>query len=237
MRDWQPMLGLPLWVWLFVFPTALAFFCLLNPERARRILSPLWRVLDRVYVYSGVIAAFFMVMILALIVAQMVCRWSGITFPGSSEFAGYAMAATSFFALSHALTRGAHIRVSIFLNMNDFLRFWLDAFAMLIAAITATYFARYAVKTNIFSKLLNDRTQGQDFVPEWLLSFFAMFATAPSKWAELWANTGSDWVYTPMWLPQLPMSIGTTLLAIAIWDMLTRLLANGKSSIEGQSIQ
>jgi hypothetical protein len=40
----------------------------------------------------------------------------------------------------------------------------------------------------------------------------------------LWAKTGSDWVYTPIWLPQLPMSIGTVLLAVAIWDYLTRLL-------------
>ncbi len=237
MRDWQPFLGLPLWVWLFVFPTLLAAFCLINGDAAGRMLRPVWRFLDKVYHASGMVAAGFMVLILLLIIAQMIARWSSITFPGSTEYAGYAMAATSFFALSHALTKGAHIRVSIFLKMNRFTTMWLDAAAMLVAAITATYFARYAIKTNVLSKILNDRTQGQDFVPEWLLSFFSMFANSPTKWAEIWANTGSEWVYTPMWLPQLPMSVGTVLLAIAIWDHLTRLLVNRETQIKGETIE
>jgi len=237
MRDWQPFLGLPLWVWLFIFPMLLAAFCLIKGDAAGRMLRPIWRVLDKVYFASGMVAAGFMVTILLLIIAQMIARWTSITFSGSTEYAGYAMAATSFFALCHALDKGAHIRVSIFLKMNRFTTLWLDAAAMLVAAITATYFARYAIKTNILSKLLNDRTQGQDFVPEWLLSFFSMFANSPAKWGEIWANTGSEWVYTPVWLPQLPMSIGTVLLAIAIWDHLTRLLVNRETGIVGESIE
>ena len=237
MRDWQPFLGLPLWVWLFVFPSVLALFCALQRDRAERLLSPVWRFLDRVYLASGVIAAGFMLLILLLIIAQMIARWTGLTFPGSTEYAGYAMAATSFFALAHALMRGAHIRVSIFLNMNKFTRLWLDAAATLIAAIIATYFARYAIKFNILSKILNDRTQGQDFVPEWLISFFRMFANSPTEWGKIWAETGSDWVYTPVWLPQIPMSIGTVLLAVALWDALTRLLVRRESAIVGEAVE
>ena len=237
MRDWQPFLGLPLWVWLFVFPTMIAVIAVTNRDLARRVLAPVWRVLDRIYFGAGVVAAVFMISILVLIVGQMIARWSGVTFPGSTEYAGYAMAATSFFALAHALTRGAHIRVSILLNMNSFTRYWLDVFALFVAAVTATYFARYAVKTNIFSRLLNDRTQGQDFVPDWFLTFFRMFANSPSKWGELWAKTGTEWVYTPVWLPQLSMSIGTILLAICLWDMLTRLLVERKSAIVGETVE
>lgn len=237
MRDWQPVMGLPLWVWVFAIPTLIAAFCLFQPKIAGRILRPIWRVTDKVYLFSGMLAACFMVLILLIIVAQMIARWSGVTFPGSTEYAGYAMAATSFFALAHALTRGAHIRVSILLNINDFLKFWLDAFAMLLAAIIATYFARFAIKTNIMSEILNDRTQGQDFTPQWLINFFSMFNTAPSNWGELWAQTGSDWVYTPMWLPQLPMSIGTILLAVALWDYLTRLLVHRETSIIAEAVE
>lgn len=237
MRDWQPFLGLPLWVWLFIFPTLLAGFCLVQRPLAKRLLAPIWRVLDRIYVASGVVSAVFMLLILLIIVAQMISRWSGVTFPGSTEYAGYAMAATSFFALSYALVKGSHIRVSIFLNINRHTTLWLDAAATLIAAATATYFARYAIKTNIMSKILNDRTQGQDFVPEWLLSVFSMFANAPAKWGQIWAETGDGWVYTPMWLPQLPMSVGTVLLAVALWDSLTRLLVNHTTSIVGEGIE
>ncbi|MFK7754817.1 MAG: TRAP transporter small permease [Sedimentitalea sp.] len=236
MRDWPLLVGLPLWAWLFVIPTLFAALCGLWRAPMGRVMRPIWAVLDRVYLASGVLASVFMVIILLLIVAQMIARWSNIAFPGSTEFAGYAMAATSFFALAYALNRGSHIRVSIFLNMNRHTRFWMDAFALLIAAITATYFARYAVKTNIFSKILNDRTQGTDMVPEWVLSLFAMFKTAPSQWGELWAKTGDAWVFTPVWLPQLPMSIGTILLAIALWDNLTRLLITHENAMKGEAV-
>lgn len=236
MRDWAAILGLPLWAWLFVIPSIIALACAARPEPMRKILAPTWRILDKIYLASGIIAACFMVLILLTIIGQMVARWSSVTFQGSTEFAGYAMAATSFFAFAHALNRGAHIRVSIFLNLNNFTRLWLDAFAMWIAALTATYFARYAVKTNIFSEMLNDRTQGQDQVPEWVLSAVTMLGTWPWQWGELWANTGDKWVYTPVWLPQLPMSIGTILLAIALWDNLYRLMIDRKSHIVSEAL-
>ena len=237
MSDWSPFLGLPLWVWLFVIPTALAAIARLQRARLMLLLRRIWRVLDAVYLASGVLAAVFMVMILLLIVAQMGARWAGITFEGSTEFAGYAMAATSFFALAHAFSRGAHIRVSILLNLNSFTRMWLDAGAMLVAAIIATYFARYAVKTNFLSEMLNDRTQGQDQIPEWVVSFLSMFGTAPGNWGAIWEKTSDAWIYTPVWVPQLPMSVGTGLLAIALWDHLIRLLVTDETAIKVETVE
>ena len=166
MREWSPVLGLPLWVWLFVLPSIASLVVLLWPRPARAVLPPVWRWLDRVYFAGGIIGASFLIAILLLIVSQMVARWSGLQFSGGTDFAGYAMAASSFFALAYALSRGAHIRVSIFLNLNAWLKTWLDAAALYVSALVATYFARFAVKTNQFSVLLNDRTQGQDQVPE-----------------------------------------------------------------------
>ena len=179
MTSWPDFLGMPLWVWVFVLPTLLTIAARFYREKAKTLFQPLWRILDRVYTVSGVIASIFMVLILLIIIVQMMARWTGVTFEGSTEFAGYAMAATSFFALAHALGHGAHIRVSILLNINHFTRLWLNAFAMFIAAITATYFARYAIKTNFLSEMLNDRTQGQDQIPDWFISILEMFGTAP----------------------------------------------------------
>ena len=186
MRDWSPILGLPLWVWLFVVPSFIGVICLIFGPRIERLLRPIWRFLDRVYFASGAIAACFMVTILLLIVAQMVARWTGVALPGTTEFAGYAMAATSFFALCHALTRGAHIRVSIILNSNRFLKRWLDVFAVFGAAVIATYFARFAVKANIFSEMLNERTQGQDQIPEWVVTLLSLPSIAVSEWGQTW---------------------------------------------------
>ena len=237
MNDWSPILGLPLWTWLFVLPALFVSSCYFFPQTAKTILTPIWKFLDAIYLASGVIAATFMLIILLIIIAQMIARWSGVSFQGSSEFAGYAMAATSFFALAYTLNSGAHIRVSILLNINNFTKMWMDVFAMFIAAITATYFARFAVKSNFMSEMLNDRTQGGDQVPEWVLSIFTMFTNSPSKWKEIWDSASSEWVFTPMWLPQLSMSIGTILLAIALWDNLSRLLTNGETSIKSEEIQ
>lgn len=237
MRDWSPVMGLPLWVWLFVLPSLIGVGCLIAGPRIARVLRPLWRLLDGVYFASGILAAVFMVTILLLIVAQMVARWTGYALPGTTEFAGYAMAATSFFALSHALMRGAHIRVSIILNSTAFLKRWLDVFAIFAAAVIATYFARYAIKANIFSEMLNDRTQGQDQIPEWLVTVFSLPSTAVTEWGTALSESSSELVYTPVWIPQLAMSVGTVLLAIALWDTLYRTLINGVNPIVSESVE
>ena len=230
MRDWSPVLGLPLWFWLFVLPSLIGLVCLFVGARLRPLLRPLWWVLDKLYLLSGVIAAFFMLTILGLIVVGMVARWTSVAVPGTTEFAGYAMAATSFFALSHAMMRGAHIRVSIILNSTAFLRRWLDVFAVFGAAVIATYFARFAIKANIFSEMLNDRTQGQDQIPEWVVPMFLLDF-------EGMAQAGDKLVYTPVWIPQLAMSIGTVLLAIALWDTLYRMLVTGQNPIVSESVE
>ena len=85
--------------------------------------------------------------------------------------------------------------------------------------------------------MLNDRTQGLDQVPEQLITLVKMFSTSPAKWSEMWANSGTEWVYTPIWLPQIAMSIGAVLLAICLWDNLTRLVVHGKSAISTETVE
>lgn len=237
MTDWAPVLGLPLWVWLFVLPSLIVLTCFTLGSRAEGPLRPVWRVLDGVYLASGCLSAVFMCTILLLIVAQMIARWTGYALPGTTEFAGYAMAATSFFALSHALMRGAHIRVSIILNANDFLKRWLDLFAVFGAAIIATYFARYAIKANGFSALLNDRTQGQDQIPQWFVTLLSLPSRAPGEWSAAMAGAGEGLTYTPLWIPQLAMSAGTILLAVALWDTLCRMAVTGINPIVSEAVE
>ena len=65
------------------------------------------RFLNSVYDGAAVLAAFCLCAMLVVIVLQMAARWTGIAFPGSSEYAGYLMAASSFLAFAHTLNRGA----------------------------------------------------------------------------------------------------------------------------------
>ena len=79
-------------------------------------MTMLRRALDALYLVAGMMAALCLISILALIVIQMLARWTGEVFPGVPDYAGYAMAGASFLAFANALNRGSRIRVSIVLN-------------------------------------------------------------------------------------------------------------------------
>jgi TRAP-type C4-dicarboxylate transport system permease small subunit len=157
-----------------------------------RALRP-W--LDRVYDLCGAIAALFLILMLLVIVAQMTARWTGRQFPGSTDYAGYCMAAASFLALAHTLNRGAHIRVALLLTRLGRWRRLGELWCFGIGAALGCYFAFYAIKAVWVSYRLHDVSQGQDA--------------------------------TPLWIPQLAMAFGTTLLAIALVDRFLRIAFGG----------
>ena len=162
------------------------------------------RILDFLYVLGGIIAAGFLIAILAIIVLQMLARWTGQVFPGATDYAGYCMAAASFFAFAYALNHGAHIRVSLFLSFLGDKRRWGEMWCFAIGAVTATYFAWYGVKGTYWSWKLKELSQGLDA--------------------------------TPVWIPQLSMSIGTILLALCFWDHLVRLIFTGETGIHADLV-
>ena len=157
-----------------------------DPGAGTAFLRVLRRILDGLYLASGLVGAAFLVAILVLVVAQMVARWTGLVFPGGPDYAGYAMAGASFFALAHALNRGAHIRVTLVLGALGRWRRLAEIWCYGVATVIAVFLARYAVKTNIWSYRLNDVSQGQDATPIWIPQvsmvvgsiFFAIALTA-----------------------------------------------------------
>lgn len=143
--------------------------------------------LDAVYLASGIVAALFMILILGIIVLQMAARWFGFVVPGSTSYAGYCMAGSSFLALAYALNHGAHIRVGLLLTHLGRWRAWGEGWCLLIAAGLATYFARYAIKGAWWSYKLNDISQGQDATPLWIPQLVMVFGTILVAVA-LWDN-------------------------------------------------
>lgn len=126
-------------------------------------------ILDRIYFACGVIAALNLIVILVLIVIQMLARWTGEVFPGAPDYAGYCMAAASFYAFAYALNRGAHIRVGILLNaVGAGTRRWLEAWCFAIGAALGWYFVWYAAKAAYWSWKFHDISQGQDATPIWI---------------------------------------------------------------------
>ncbi len=163
------------------------------------------RAMDGVYTLGGIVSALFLLAMLGIIVGQMVARWSGVAFPGSTNYAGYCMAAASFFALAYTLNSGAHIRVNLMLTALGRHRRWGEIWCFGIGALLATYFARYAIKGTLESIRWNDISQGQDA--------------------------------TPLWIPQIAMCIGTVMLAMAVWDNFFRLLIDGGTNVEAETVE
>ncbi len=127
------------------------------------------RAFDFLYNAAGVIAALCLIAILSLIVAQMIARWTGEIFRGAPDYAGYAMAAASFFAFASALNRGAHIRVSILLNaVSPRLKYILEIWCFSVGAAIAWYFPYYAYWFVYWSWKFKEVSQGQDASLLWI---------------------------------------------------------------------
>lgn len=125
--------------------------------------------LDRLYQTSGYIAACSLIAILVIIVLQMAARWFSIPFPGSSEYAGYLMAASSFLAFAYALNSGSHIRVNLLLKSLGQRRFYAELWCMAVGTAIAVYIAWFSVRMISWSLKFGDTSQGQDATPLWIV--------------------------------------------------------------------
>jgi TRAP-type C4-dicarboxylate transport system permease small subunit len=166
------------------------------------------RFLDSIYDGAAVLAALCLCAMLVVIVLQMAARWTGIAFPGSSEYAGYLMAASSFLAFAHTLNRGAHIRVTLILNVlkdSRARRRAAELWGLIIGTAASTYLAFYSVRSVYWSLKLHDVSQGQDA--------------------------------TPIWIAQTPMAIGAVILALCFADNLITLFARGRDNIRAENIE
>lgn len=145
-----------------------------------------------------------MVSLAVLIFVQAAGRWLGLSVPGTADYAGYCMAASSFLALAYTLGAGEHIRVTLFLQRlpagkQRFGELW----CLLVGCFLSGYFAFYSVKMVRVSYQINDISQGPDA--------------------------------TPLWIPQLGMAAGTTVLAIAFVDHFIATLRGGGADEENEA--
>ncbi len=126
------------------------------------------KILDRLYTTAGALAAVCLMAILIIIVGQMVCRWLGIAFPGSTAYAGYFMASASFLAFAYALNADSHIRVSLLLHALGERRHFAEYWCFGIGTAATWWLAWYACKFVYLSWKLNEISQEQDMTPLWI---------------------------------------------------------------------
>ncbi len=157
------------------------------------------RILDGLYLGSGILAAAFLVAICTIVLLQVganvidkVVKWVfgtpiGLVIPSYAEFAGFFLAATSFLALTYTLRYGAHIRVTLVIqHISGRRRRWLELWCIALAGSLAGYFAFYTIGLVLESYRFGDVSFGI--------------------------------VAVPLWIPQTAMALGLVILTIALVD-------------------
>lgn len=124
--------------------------------------------LDRLYLWSGYLAAASMVAILVITTVQIATRYAGINIRGLSDYAGYFMAASAFLAFPLALNRGAHVRIELLLGVMGRLRHVGELVAFAASALVASWFAFYSCKMVYVSWQYGDLSTGLDATPLWI---------------------------------------------------------------------
>jgi TRAP-type C4-dicarboxylate transport system permease small subunit len=127
------------------------------------------RALRFLYAASGVLAAFFMVLMAALVVVQIVARLAGTQVPSADDFARLSMAASAFLGLAYALRTGAHIRVTLFVERAPPpVRTALEMICLAVAAAVSAWFAWATGQTTVESWQFGEFTIGAIPIPKWL---------------------------------------------------------------------
>jgi TRAP-type C4-dicarboxylate transport system permease small subunit len=125
--------------------------------------------LDRLYLWSGYAAGFFLVVIFLLMMALSAGRQFGINVPAGDDFASWCMAAMAFLGLAHTFKSGDMIRVGLLIDhFEGRKRWWFEMFALVIGLGFSGFFAWHAVVLTYQSWLFNDMAQGVLAIPLWI---------------------------------------------------------------------
>lgn len=132
------------------------------------VLRAIDRALNHLYTACGVIGALFLILLASMIILSIITRMLGTYIPGLSEYAGYSMAASSFFALAYTFREGGHIRVALLRSKLSGTTKWVvEIWCLGLAAIFANFLAFYFVKMAHLSWRFEERSEGADATLLW----------------------------------------------------------------------
>ncbi len=125
--------------------------------------------LDRLYLFSGYAAGFFLVVIFVLMMALSAGRKLGFNVPSGDDFTSWAMAAMAFLGLAHTFRSGEMIRVGLLIDrFRGPVRWYFEVFSLLVGLGFIGFFAWHAVAMTRLSWTIDDMSQGVIAVPLWI---------------------------------------------------------------------
>ena len=133
------------------------------------MLSTIDKALNKLYKFSGYIAAIFLILVAVFILIGISSRIFGFYIRGLAEYSGYCMASASFFALAYTFIEGGHIRITLFIEkFKGFKRYILEIWCLMIASFFAGYLAFYFIKMLVISFKFQERSEGADEILIWI---------------------------------------------------------------------
>ena len=134
------------------------------------MLKSLDRNLNKLYKFSGYIAAIFLNFSSSFYFNRYSSRIFGFYIRGLAEYSGYCMAAASFFALSlHICRRVVILRITLFLEkLSGLKKNLVETWCLSIASFFSGYLAFYFIKMLIISYKFQERSEGADEILIWI---------------------------------------------------------------------
>ena len=127
------------------------------------------RNLNKLYIFSGYIAAIFLILVAVFILIGISSRIFGFYIRGLAEYSGYCMAAASFFALAYTFVEAGHIRITLFLEkLSGFKKKIVEVWCLIVASFFSGYLAFYFIKMLIISYKFQERSEGADEILIWI---------------------------------------------------------------------
>ena len=127
------------------------------------------RNLNKLYKFSGYIAAMFLIFVAIFILIGISSRIFGFYIRGLAEYSGYCMAAASFFALAYTFVEGGHIRITLFLEkLSGLKKKIVEIWCLVLASFFSSYLAFYFIKMLIISYKFQERSEGADEILIWI---------------------------------------------------------------------
>ena len=133
------------------------------------MLKSLNRNLNKLYKFSGYVAAIFLILVAVFILIGICSRIFGFYIRGLAEYSGYCMASASFFALAYTFVEDGHIRITLFLErLSGIKKKIVEIWCLGVACFFSGYLAFYFFKMLIISYKFQERSEGADEILIWI---------------------------------------------------------------------
>lgn len=124
---------------------------------------------EKCYQCSGLLSGLCIVIITLLLLAQIIGRLFGFIVPSAGDFAGYALAASTFLGLAYTFREGGHIRVTLVIQRFSPIPRKIQEAVVLTLSLALLCFLSYSCIAMVYESFsYGDVSYGYIPVPLWI---------------------------------------------------------------------